>query len=484
MKVSFDNEEILSAIDRVAKKTMTMDLTWDWPCGVAYYGLAEAYKATGKTEYMEFLKNWVDEYIEMGLPSWNVNTCAMGHCLITLYEYTGDKKYWDLVMSKIDYLRNDALRFGDHVLQHTVSSNNDFPEQCWADTLFMAAFLMLRVGSKLRMLNPDDPKDAALMEYQPQAMDIINDSLNQYYWHIQYLQNKETSLWYHGYNNVHKDHMSGFYWGRANAWAAYTMSQVKKNLYDWYLFPPCMDVECSLRDQLAALKLVQTENGLWRTILDDEEAYEEVSASAGIAAAMQSKTNKVGFIGGQTSDTITRFEAGFTAGAKSVKPDIDVQVQYAESFSDAAKGTTIASTMYASGVDVIYQAAGGTGTGVFTAAKEVNEKLDADSDKKVWVIGVDRDQTAEGDYTSSDKKKSNFVLTSTIKQVGTVVKDIANGQVKGDKFEGGKTKTYGIKDGGVDIVTSNLPSDIKDAVEKAKEQIKNGELKPTDGLSK
>ncbi|MFR2078682.1 MAG: BMP family ABC transporter substrate-binding protein [Streptococcus sp.] len=43
------------------------------------------------------------------------------------------------------------------------------------------------------------------------------------------------------------------------------------------------------------------------------------------------------------------------------KPDIDVQVQYAESFSDA-KGTTIASTMYASGVDVIYQAAGGTGT--------------------------------------------------------------------------------------------------------------------------
>ena len=150
---------------------------------------------------------------------------------------------------------------------------------------------------------------------------------------------------------------------------------------------------------------------------DNEGAY-----LAGIAAAMQSKTNKVGFIGGQTSDTITRFEAGFTAGAKSVKPDIDVQVQYAESFSDAAKGTTIASTMYASGVDVIYQAAGGTGTGVFTAAKEVNEKLDADSDKKVWVIGVDRDQNAEGNYTSSDKKKSNFVLTSTIKKVGTVVK--------------------------------------------------------------
>ena len=87
------------------------------------------------------------------------------------------------------------------------------------------------------------------------------------------------------------------------------------------------------------------------------------------------KTNKVGFIGGQKSDTITRFEAGFTAGAKSVKPDIDVQVQYAESFNDAAKGSTIASTMYASGVDVIYQAAGGTGTGVSQPLKRLMKNL-------------------------------------------------------------------------------------------------------------
>ena len=90
---------------------------------------------------MEFLRNWVDEYIEMGLPSWNVNTCAMGHCLITLYEYTGDKKYWDIIMSKIEYLRNDALRFGDHVLQHTVSSNNDFSRAVLGRYTFYGSFL-------------------------------------------------------------------------------------------------------------------------------------------------------------------------------------------------------------------------------------------------------------------------------------------------------------------------------------------------------
>ncbi|MBM7641859.1 BMP family lipoprotein [Streptococcus loxodontisalivarius] len=211
---------------------------------------------------------------------------------------------------------------------------------------------------------------------------------------------------------------------------------------------------------------------------DNEGAY-----LAGIAAAKQTKTKKVGFVGGVTSDTITRFEAGFKAGVASVDSSIEVQVQYAESFSDSAKGKTIAATMYSSGADVIYHAAGGTGTGVFSQAKEINEKLPADSDKKVWVIGVDRDQSAEGDYTSSDNKDSNFVLTSTIKEVGTVVKDIANGQLDGDDFAGGTTKTYGLKDKGVDIVTTNLSDDIKTAVEQAKQDIIDGKITVDDGLS-
>lgn len=273
LKVDYDKESIVKVIDQIVKKTMSMDLTWEWPCGVAYYGVCRAFEVTGDKTYIEMLKKWTDEYIELGLPGWTVNTCAMGHMLITLYEETGDQKYWDIVMGKVAYLRKDALRFGDKVLQHTVSANNDFPEQAWADTLFMAAFFLLRVGIKT------------------EDEELIQDALNQYYWHIKYLQDSETSLWYHGYNNVKKDHMSGFYWGRANAWAAYTMSQVKPRLKDWYLYPQCMDIECALRDQLAAIKLLQTDNGLWRTLLNDDEAYEEVSASAGIAAAMVNNDN-------------------------------------------------------------------------------------------------------------------------------------------------------------------------------------------------
>ena len=268
-----DPNTLLPIIDAVVKRTMRMDMTWDWPCGVAYYGIGQAYETTGNEEYLNLLKDRADEYMELGLPGWSVNACAMGHAMITLYEATKDEKYWEVALSKLDYLRNNALRFGDKVLQHTVSSKNDFPEQAWADTLFMAAYFMLRAGVIL--------KDE----------DLKNDALNQYYWHIKYLQNQENGLWYHGYDNLTQGHMSGFYWGRANAWAAYTMSQVGRVLPEWYLYPQTLDVIGSTNEQLSTLKLLQTENGLWRTLLDDPGSYEEVSASCGIAAAMATRAN-------------------------------------------------------------------------------------------------------------------------------------------------------------------------------------------------
>ena len=274
LKLEIDKKEIEKVIDRIVRKTMNMDLTWDWPCGVAYYGIGDAWEKTGKEEYLTLLKDRVDELIDLGLPKvWTVNACAMGHCLVTLYQATGEQKYYDILMSKVEFITKDALRFGDSVLQHTGSANNDFPEQAWADTLFMAAYLLLRVG----VMNKDE--------------DMINDALNQYYWHIKYLQNSSSGFYYHGYNNIEKNHMSGIYWGRANAWAAFTMSKVADVLPECYLYPKYMDVAGSLNEQLAALKTVQTENGLWRTILDDEESYEEISASAGIAAAMLTRGN-------------------------------------------------------------------------------------------------------------------------------------------------------------------------------------------------
>ncbi|MGT2932730.1 BMP family lipoprotein [Streptococcus catagoni] len=205
------------------------------------------------------------------------------------------------------------------------------------------------------------------------------------------------------------------------------------------------------------------------TFADNEAAY-----LAGIAAAKTTKTKIVGFVGGMKGNVITRFEKGFEAGVKSVDKSIQIKVNYAGSFGDAAKGKTIAAAQYAGGADIIYQAAGGTGAGIFNEAKDINEKRSEDD--KVWVIGVDRDQKDEGKYKTKDKKESNFVLASSIKQVGKAVQ-LINKQIANDKFPGGKTTVYGLKDGGVDIATTNLSEEAIKAVKEAKEKIKSGDVK-------
>ena len=202
-------------------------------------------------------------------------------------------------------------------------------------------------------------------------------------------------------------------------------------------------------------------------------ADHEASYLAGVAAAKSTKSNHIGFIGGMEGVIIDRFEAGFVAGAKSVNPDIKVTIDYAGSFADAAKGQTLAAAQYAAGADVIFHASGGTGNGVFAAAKAENEtRNEAD---KVWVIGVDRDQSAEGDFTSKDGKDSNFVLASTLKQVGTSVKDIANKALAGE-FPGGEILQFTLADGGVDLAETNLSDEASEAVATAKKAILDGEV--------
>ena len=104
-------------------------------------------------------------------------------------------------------------------------------------------------------------------------------------------------------------------------------------------------------------------------------AENEGSFLVGAAAALKSKSGHIGFVGGVNVPLIKKFEAGYIAGAKAVNPAIKIDSQYLtqppdfSGFGDPAKGKTAAEGMYQKGADIVYHAAGGSGGGVFTAAK-------------------------------------------------------------------------------------------------------------------
>ncbi|MEV5413947.1 BMP family ABC transporter substrate-binding protein [Thermopolyspora sp. NPDC052614] len=202
-------------------------------------------------------------------------------------------------------------------------------------------------------------------------------------------------------------------------------------------------------------------------------AEHEGSFLVGAAAALKSEKGNIGFVGGVQTPLIQKFQAGYEAGAKAVKPDIKVQVKYLTQppdftgFNDPAKGKTAAEGMYDAGADVVYQAAGGSGGGVFEAAKAAN----------AFAIGVDSDQAKTADAGVRD-----VIITSMLKKVDVAVFDFIK-SVNDGTVKSGPT-TYDLKAGGVDYsVTGGKIDDIKDKLEEYKQKIISGEITVPDKTS-
>jgi basic membrane protein A len=185
--------------------------------------------------------------------------------------------------------------------------------------------------------------------------------------------------------------------------------------------------------------------------------------SAGAGSTDGDSTN-VGFVGGVESDLIRKFEAGFTAGVKHANENVDVITNYVGDFSDPSGGREAALSMYNSGADIVYHAAGNTGTGVFQAAQE----------QERFAIGVDRDQSV------TKSSYQDVILASMVKRVDTAVYESIEATAT-DSFQGGSVVSLGLDDEGVDIVygqqlSSEIPSDVKDPVATSKQAIIDGDI--------
>jgi len=194
----------------------------------------------------------------------------------------------------------------------------------------------------------------------------------------------------------------------------------------------------------------------------------EGSFLVGAAAALKSKTGKVGFVGGMQIPLIEKFEAGYIAGAKYINPNIQVLSDYigttGDAFKDPVKGKELTLKQIKNGADVIYHASGASGVGVIEAA----------ASQKKFAIGVDSDQSL-----TAPEDQRPYILTSMLKRVDVAVFDTIKSMVD-NSFKGGYHE-FGLKENGVGYAENqynkDLIADIKPKLEEIKSKIINGEIK-------
>ena len=194
----------------------------------------------------------------------------------------------------------------------------------------------------------------------------------------------------------------------------------------------------------------------------------EAGYLVGAIAALTTKTNTIGFIGGMDIPLIRRFELGYRSGATATKPGIQVLTNYvgatSEAWKNPGKGKELALSQYNRGADIIFAAAGASGLGVFDAAEET----------KKLVIGVDSNQ---------DWVKPGRVLTSAIKKVDMAVFDAIETEQKG-KFQPGAV-SWGLPEGAIDFSVdqynrSVLTPDVEKKANALKSKILHGQIKVPD----
>ncbi|MBX6383669.1 MAG: BMP family ABC transporter substrate-binding protein [Microbispora sp.] len=200
-------------------------------------------------------------------------------------------------------------------------------------------------------------------------------------------------------------------------------------------------------------------------------AEEQGSFLMGAAAEMKSHGREIGFIGGNQSPLVKKFEVGYVQGAKHVNPRARIEIadlaggRDLSGFCRPDMARKVARRMYRSGADVIYQVAGASGAGVFRAARR----------NGAWAIGVDYDQAK-----SADPGVRDVILTSMVKRIDIAIYDYLADIVDGTVTSG--RIVYDLKLGGVDYsLTGGHIADIQPRLEQLKQEIVYGRVKVSPG---
>ena len=218
--------------------------------------------------------------------------------------------------------------------------------------------------------------------------------------------------------------------------------------------------------QLPDTKFIFIDNGLdgvGDNLMSITYAQNEGSFLVGYIAGKLTQTGKIGAVGGEDSETINDFIVGYEAGAKYAREDCEVQVQYAGTYDDPAKGKELALALYDAGCDIVFQVASRTGEGVFEAAAE----------RGLYAIGVDSDQK----YINPD-----VIICSMIKQVNLSIEQAVTAYATEGTWMGGQIWVADMATGLIDVgygddtMVQQVSDELKAEVEEIKAQIIAGEI--------
>ncbi len=241
---------------------LTMD-NWEWPTGVALYGIYKTYQQSGDKKILDYLTGWYDDMLHRETkPHRNVNTVAPVLALTCIYDETKNPEYLPVIESWIDWVMQEMPRTEYGGLQHCTVWNKHY-QQLWCDTLFMVGLFLAKAGVVLN------------------RPELIEESEYQFLIHIRYLQNKVNGLFYHGWTFDRRHNFAEAFWARGNAW--FTVAAIE--LYDITKRENAAMrmIKAAWQDQALALWKYQRVNGLYTTLINIEECYCETSATAAIA---------------------------------------------------------------------------------------------------------------------------------------------------------------------------------------------------------
>ncbi len=238
---------------------------WQWHQGVALYGLMKAHAALGDDDSLGFVRQWVNAKLAAGERPKSINTTAPVLAVAELHDLAPQATYRDVCDEYAEWCLGQAPRLPDGTFEHSCTENS-YPLQVWADTLFMGCIFLAKWGVK-----------SGVRRY-------VDEAQMQFASHYRYLCDSASGLIFHGYDGASQTR-KGVLWGRGNGWFTVASIQMLELLSAGS--PEHALLLANFRRHLDGVLGTQNHGGAWHTVMNDPSTYLEMSATAAFAAGLR-----------------------------------------------------------------------------------------------------------------------------------------------------------------------------------------------------